>query len=168
MPAAGRWGELLDEHDFIIMSKYCGAWHTLLQTSEEWQHRPQTHSQDLLSEWNKMPCNSLWQTLSTLRVSCFGLLSLLVPTQLESPCLCPWLASRLWDPGPLSAKWIVLLEAHQPYLWAVTTWQFDSHLKAMLEPQGHANVLINSSVSLGQTPVIDAHMDWICWTQWFY
>lgn len=44
------------------------------------------------------------------------------------------LASTLWDPVPLSAKWIVLLEAHQPYLWAVSTWQFDSHFKAISEP----------------------------------
>lgn len=27
----------------------------------------------------------------------------------------------LWDPVVLSAKWTVLLEAHQPYLWAVST-----------------------------------------------
>lgn len=29
MSAAGRWGELREEHDFIIMSTYCSAWHTL-------------------------------------------------------------------------------------------------------------------------------------------
>lgn len=67
----------------------------------------------------------------------------------ENPIVSFWLAFLLWDPGSLSAKWIVLLEAHQLYLWAVSTWQFDSHFKAISEhPRGPANVLINSSISL--------------------
>lgn len=70
-----------------------------------------------------------------------------------------WPALLLWD--LLSAKWIVLLEAHQLYLWAVSTWQVDSHFKAW----GRANVLINSSVSL-MLRLLWVQFILIWWTWW--
>lgn len=70
--------------------------------------------------------------------------------------------------SPYQPNGLFCLRAHQPYLWAVSTWQFDSHFKAISEPPGHANVLINWSVSLlaPHTPASAAHMDLIWWMRW--
>lgn len=50
-------------------------------------------------------------------------------------------------PSPVISQMDCFARGAQPYLWAASTWQFDSHFKAILEPRGHANMLINSSVS---------------------
>lgn len=75
-----------------------------------------TQASKASSEWNEMPWNSPWAHDKQYR-PCDKLLFQLpvfispIKTQLVTHRSCLWLAFWLWDPVPLSAKWIVLLEA---------------------------------------------------------
>lgn len=82
-------------------------------------------------------CETLLNRLSTCFFSSSLTFVLISPIkmQLITQHVCVWHHS-LWDSVLLSAQWFVLLEARQPYLWVVSTWQFDSQFKAIPELQG--------------------------------